>query len=148
MEVSIKRHAPAALYPREMIPGTHCTGGWVDLRRSGHKRLEEKSSRLCRGSNLDRRVVQPVARHYTDWATQTHRLFHWLHYINRLSPVVTMLHIYTYMYVLYVCISFNNTKVCVSPTAYLCISYGCLNKQRLFPLTTKTIWLCNVFSVT
>jgi len=26
-----QRHAPAAPYPRER-PGTHCTGGWVDLR--------------------------------------------------------------------------------------------------------------------
>jgi hypothetical protein len=34
------------------------------------QRLEEKSFRLCRGSNLDRPVVQPVARHYTGWATQ------------------------------------------------------------------------------
>jgi hypothetical protein len=33
------------------------------------QRLEEKSFRLCRGSNLDRPVVQPVATHYTDWAT-------------------------------------------------------------------------------
>jgi hypothetical protein len=32
--------------------------------------LEEKSFRLCRGSNLDRSVVQSVARHYTDWATR------------------------------------------------------------------------------
>jgi hypothetical protein len=30
------------------------------------QRLEEKSFRLCRGSNLDRPFVQPVARHYTD----------------------------------------------------------------------------------
>jgi hypothetical protein len=30
------------------------------------QRLEEKSFRLCRGSNLDRPVVHPVARHYTD----------------------------------------------------------------------------------
>jgi hypothetical protein len=30
------------------------------------QRLEEKSFRFCRGSNLDRSVVQPVARHYTD----------------------------------------------------------------------------------
>jgi hypothetical protein len=30
------------------------------------QRLEEKSFRLCRGSNLDRPVVQPVDRHYTD----------------------------------------------------------------------------------
>jgi hypothetical protein len=34
------------------------------------QRLEEKSCCLCRESNLDRPVVQPVARHYTDWATQ------------------------------------------------------------------------------
>jgi hypothetical protein len=34
------------------------------------QRLKEKSFRLCRGSNLDRPVVQPVARHCTDWATR------------------------------------------------------------------------------
>jgi hypothetical protein len=41
------------------------------------QRLEEKSFRLCRGSNLDRPVVQPVARHYTDWATRLHRNVCW-----------------------------------------------------------------------
>jgi hypothetical protein len=30
------------------------------------QRLEEKSYRLCRGSNPDRPVVQPIAGHYTD----------------------------------------------------------------------------------
>jgi hypothetical protein len=30
------------------------------------QRLEEKSFCLCRASNLDRPVVQPVVRHYTD----------------------------------------------------------------------------------
>jgi hypothetical protein len=44
--------------------------------RSGHKRLEEKSFRLCRGSNLDRPGVQPVARHYTDWATRLTTCFY------------------------------------------------------------------------
>jgi hypothetical protein len=34
------------------------------------QRIEDKSLRLCRGSNLDYLVVQPVARHYTDWATR------------------------------------------------------------------------------
>jgi hypothetical protein len=34
------------------------------------QRLEEKSFRLCQESNLDRPVFQPVARHYTDWATR------------------------------------------------------------------------------
>jgi hypothetical protein len=33
--------------------------------------LEEKSSCLCRGSNLD--WDQSVARHYTDWATPAHQ---------------------------------------------------------------------------
>jgi hypothetical protein len=37
------------------------------------KRLEEKSFRFCRGSNLDHPVVQPVARHCTDVATQAHK---------------------------------------------------------------------------
>jgi hypothetical protein len=33
------------------------------------KTLEEKSSCYCRGSNLDRPVIQSVARLYTDWDT-------------------------------------------------------------------------------
>jgi hypothetical protein len=33
------------------------------------QRIEEKCFRLCRESNLDRSVVQSVARHCTDWAT-------------------------------------------------------------------------------
>jgi hypothetical protein len=33
------------------------------------QRLEEKSFCLCRGSNPDLPVVQPVVRHYTAWAT-------------------------------------------------------------------------------
>jgi hypothetical protein len=32
--------------------------------------LQEKLFRLYRGLNVDRPVVQPVARHYTDWATR------------------------------------------------------------------------------
>jgi hypothetical protein len=32
------------------------------------QKLEDKSFRLCRGSNLDHLVAQPVARHYTDRA--------------------------------------------------------------------------------
>jgi hypothetical protein len=34
------------------------------------QRLEGKSFRLCRRSNLDRPVSQPVARYCTDWATR------------------------------------------------------------------------------
>jgi hypothetical protein len=36
------------------------------------QRLEKKSFCLCRGSNLDRPVVQSVTRHYTDWTTPAH----------------------------------------------------------------------------
>jgi hypothetical protein len=32
MGVSDQRHAPAALYTREMTLGTHCTGDWVGPR--------------------------------------------------------------------------------------------------------------------
>jgi hypothetical protein len=49
------------------------------------QRLEEKSSRLCRRLNLDRPVVHPVARHYTDWATPAlnrHTVFHIQQYQN------------------------------------------------------------------
>jgi hypothetical protein len=32
MGVSSQRHAPAALYPRERTPGTHCTEVWAGPR--------------------------------------------------------------------------------------------------------------------
>jgi hypothetical protein len=56
--------------PGERTPGTHCTGGWVGLRAGLD--TEATGKILCprRGSSLDRPVVQPVARHYTDWATR------------------------------------------------------------------------------
>jgi hypothetical protein len=50
---------PRPLYPRER-PGTHCTGGWVDLRAGLD--VCEKSRR----PGFDPRTVQPVASHYTD----------------------------------------------------------------------------------
>jgi hypothetical protein len=56
-----------ALAPGKGTPGVHCTGGWVWTQR-----LEEKFVLLCRGSNLDRPDVQPVTRHYTDWANPAH----------------------------------------------------------------------------
>jgi hypothetical protein len=34
------------------------------------QRLKEKSFRLYQGSNLDHPLFQPVARHYSDWATR------------------------------------------------------------------------------
>jgi hypothetical protein len=69
MGVSGQRHAPAALYPREKDPGTHWTGDCVGPRAGLDTEVGGKVSCLCGGSNLDRPVVQSVARHYTDWAT-------------------------------------------------------------------------------
>jgi hypothetical protein len=66
MEVSGQRHALAAIYPRERTPGPHCTGGWVGLRVDLDKEVGGKISCLCWGSNVDRPVVQSVARLYTD----------------------------------------------------------------------------------
>jgi hypothetical protein len=59
-----------AFTPGERTPGTHCTGGWVGPRAGLYTEARGKILCLCRGSNPDRPVVQPVVRHYTDWATQ------------------------------------------------------------------------------
>jgi hypothetical protein len=71
MEVSGRRHAPGrALSPGEGHPVPIVQeAGWAP-KPVWTQRLEEKSFRLCRGSNIDRPVGQPVARHYTDWATR------------------------------------------------------------------------------
>jgi hypothetical protein len=61
--------------PGERTAGTHCTRGWVDLRAALDTELEKKTFRLCRRANLDRPVVQPVVRHYTDWATRLTQLY-------------------------------------------------------------------------
>jgi hypothetical protein len=65
MGVSGQRHAPAALTLGERTPGTHCTGGWVGPRAGLDTEDRGKILCLCRGSNLDLPVVQPVVRHYT-----------------------------------------------------------------------------------
>jgi hypothetical protein len=54
--------------PGERTPGTHCTGGWVGPRAGLDREARGKILCPCRGSNPDRPVVQPVVRHYTDWA--------------------------------------------------------------------------------
>jgi hypothetical protein len=56
-------------------PGTHCTGGWVGPRAGLDTKVRGKILCLCQGSNLDRPVIQPVARHYIDWATRLTKLF-------------------------------------------------------------------------
>jgi hypothetical protein len=73
MGVSGQRHAPAALLPPGKGPPVPIVqeAGWAP-EPVWTEGLEEKSFRLCRRSNLDHPVVQPVAGHYTDWATQAH----------------------------------------------------------------------------
>jgi hypothetical protein len=61
--------------PGEKIPGTHCTGSWVGPRAGPDSEVRGRILCLCRKSNLDRPVVQSVARHYTDWATPAHLFF-------------------------------------------------------------------------
>jgi hypothetical protein len=51
--------------PRERVPGTHCTGGWEGLRAGLDTETRGKILCLCRRSNLNRPVIQPVVRHYT-----------------------------------------------------------------------------------
>jgi hypothetical protein len=58
--VSGQHHALAALYPRER---THWTGRWVGPRAGLDTEVIGKILCLCRGSNLVRPIVQPVARH-------------------------------------------------------------------------------------
>jgi hypothetical protein len=49
--------------PGERIPGTYCTGGWVGPRAGLDTEATGKILCLWWGSNLDRPVVQPVARY-------------------------------------------------------------------------------------
>jgi hypothetical protein len=67
MGVSDQRDAQADLSPRGKdtpVPIGQ-EAGWAPV-PVWTQRLQEKLFRLCRGSNLDRPVVQSVARHYTD----------------------------------------------------------------------------------
>jgi hypothetical protein len=50
--------------PGKRTPSTNGTGGWVGPR----------SCRLCQGSNVDRQIVQPVARHCTEAPYAPHAL--------------------------------------------------------------------------
>jgi hypothetical protein len=65
MGVSGQRQAPAALLPLGKEPPVPIVqeAGWAPEPVWTEGRGE--ISCLCRGSNLDRPVVQPVVRHYT-----------------------------------------------------------------------------------
>jgi hypothetical protein len=52
--------APVAL-PREAVPGIHFTGGWVGPKASMDNIGKRKISYLCRESNSESSVVQPMA---------------------------------------------------------------------------------------
>jgi hypothetical protein len=65
MGLSDRGQSPAALYPWGNDPCTHWTGGWVGPRAGLDTEDRGKILCLCRGSNTDRPVVQPVVRHYT-----------------------------------------------------------------------------------
>jgi hypothetical protein len=57
--VSGQRHASATPVPTAQETGWAPVPFWT-------QKLEEKSFRICRESNLDRPFVQPVAKHYTE----------------------------------------------------------------------------------
>jgi hypothetical protein len=52
--------------PGERTLGTHWIGGWVGSRAGLDAGTKKKIICPCRGSNLNRPIVQPVVRHYTD----------------------------------------------------------------------------------
>jgi hypothetical protein len=64
--VSGQRQARVALYPRGNDPPVFIGHevGWAP-EQVLTQRLEEIPSCHCRGSNLDRPIVQSIARHYT-----------------------------------------------------------------------------------
>jgi hypothetical protein len=63
--VSGQRHTPAAIYPREMTPETHCTGGWVGPRAGLDTEARGKILWLCWVSNSDRLLCSQTLY----WAT-------------------------------------------------------------------------------
>jgi hypothetical protein len=86
---------------RALVPGKGSTvpivqeAGWA-LEPVWTQRQKEKSFRPCRESNLNRPVVQPVARHYTDWGTRLTRFFNKI--IQMLNIFLKLNSVHTGMY--------------------------------------------------
>jgi hypothetical protein len=55
--VSVRRHAPAAIYPRERKPSTHWIGGWAGITAGLEKEVRGKILGLCRESTPGRSVL-------------------------------------------------------------------------------------------
>jgi hypothetical protein len=70
-EWSASRPCHALPPGKELLVLTGHDAGWAP-ELVWTRRLEEKCSCLCWGSNLIYPVVQFVVRHYTDWATHAH----------------------------------------------------------------------------
>jgi hypothetical protein len=61
-----------ALPPRKGPPVPLMQEAWWAPEPVWTQRLQDKYFRFCRGTNLGRPFFQPIARHYTDWATPAH----------------------------------------------------------------------------
>jgi hypothetical protein len=66
MEVSGQLHAPAALPPTEIAPGTQWIGGWVGPKAVPDAVMKRKIPCSRLESNPRIPIVQPVAQRYTD----------------------------------------------------------------------------------
>jgi hypothetical protein len=73
MEVNGQLYALAASPPGERVPGTRWIGGWVGP-RAGLGALGKRNS-FTAGNRI--RVVQLVARRYTDWCFSCLYLLPW-----------------------------------------------------------------------
>jgi hypothetical protein len=79
MGVSGQRHAPAALLPPGKGPPVPIVQEAGLAPEAVWTQATGKILCPCRGSNLDRPVVQPVVRHYTDWATLAPYIYIYIH---------------------------------------------------------------------
>jgi hypothetical protein len=62
MEVSGQLHTPSRFIPRERVPATHWTGGWVGRRAVPDAEVKRKIPSCRRESNPRTPIVQPIER--------------------------------------------------------------------------------------